>query len=54
MDKNWIVTAAHCVHDEAASALIVRVGEHHLEDEDHRGDHQDIRVAEVIYHRDYT
>ena len=52
LTKNWIVTAAHCVEGKSASDLTIRVGEHNLQRD--RGDHQDIRVDEIIYHENYA
>ena len=49
MNRDWIVTAAHCVEDVDSSRSKVRVGEHNQES-DEEAEHTDIQVVQTIYH----
>jgi secreted trypsin-like serine protease len=46
----WVVTAAHCVADVAAEAMMVNIGGHDLETDQSNV----IGVSEVLPHRDYN
>merc|ERR1719508_81696 len=48
---NMVVTAGHCCDGQSASRLGVRVGNHHLYEDD--PDQMDIAVSKVILHEDY-
>merc|ERR1712002_893983 len=49
--ENMVVTAGHCCGGQSASRLGVRVGNHHLYQDD--PDQDDIAVARVILHESY-
>merc|ERR1712228_449341 len=49
--SDMVVTAGHCCDGQSASRLGVRVGNHHLYDDD--PDQMDIAVSRVILHEDY-
>merc|ERR1711913_207164 len=49
--ENMVVTAGHCCDGQSASRLGVRVGNHHLYEDD--PDQADIAVAKVMLHEDY-
>jgi len=51
VSANMVVTAGHCCDGQSASRLGVRVGNHHLYEDD--PDQEDIAVAKVILHEDY-
>merc|ERR1739838_380242 len=46
-----VVTAGHCCDGQSASRLGVRVGNHHLYEDD--PDQMDIAVSKVMLHEDY-
>merc|ERR1719147_646421 len=48
---NMVVTAGHCCDGQSASRLGVRVGNHHLYEDD--PDQEDIAVAKVMLHEQY-
>merc|ERR1712168_1164501 len=48
---NMVVTAGHCCDGQSASRLGVRVGNHHLYQDD--PDQEDIAVAKVMLHEQY-
>merc|ERR1711900_116108 len=48
---NMVVTAVHCCDGQSASRLGVRVGNHHLYEDD--PDQEDIAVAKVMLHEQY-
>jgi len=48
---DMVVTAGHCCDGQSASRLGVRVGNHHLYEDD--PDQMDIAVSKVILHEDY-
>merc|ERR1712183_903441 len=48
---NMVVTAGHCCDGQSASRLGVRVGNHHLYEDD--PDQMDIAVSKVMLHEDY-
>merc|ERR1711957_703181 len=48
---NMVVTAGHCCDGQSASRLGVRVGNHHLYEDD--ADQMDIAVSKVMLHEDY-
>merc|ERR1711895_86546 len=48
---NMVVTAGHCCDGQSASRLGVRVGNHHLYEDD--PDQADIAVKTVMLHEDY-
>merc|ERR1712131_494697 len=49
--ENMVVTAGHCCDGQSASRLGVRVGNHHLYDDD--PDQMDIAVSKVMLHEQY-
>merc|ERR1712154_354007 len=48
---DMVVTAGHCCDGQSASRLGVRVGNHHLYEDD--PDQMDIAVSKVMLHEDY-
>lgn len=53
IDKNVILTAAHCVHSKEPQSLRVRLGEWDTQTKDELFPHQDRNVREVIVHPGY-
>ena len=60
---NLVVTAAHCVtkdHDdpslplERAETLSVRLGEHNIKEDSSDDAAQELEIAEIIRHQNYT
>merc|ERR1719361_1382629 len=49
--ENMVVTAGHCCDGQSASRLGVRVGNHHLYEDD--PDQKDIAVSRVVLHESY-
>merc|ERR1719397_1911421 len=49
--ENMVVTAGHCCDGQSASRLGVRVGNHHLYEDD--PDKKDIAVSRVVLHESY-
>ncbi|XP_001943192.2 serine protease Hayan [Acyrthosiphon pisum] len=54
IEKDVILTAAHCVIKEDISTLIVRAGEWDLKTEKEIYPHQDRRVSKIVTHPDYS
>merc|ERR1719410_2091815 len=48
---DMVVTAGHCCDGQSAHRLGVRVGNHHLYEDD--ADQEDFQVSKVILHEDY-
>jgi len=55
INEEWILTAAHCVEDEEASKVFVRVGDHdNADDSDTKFDKkQTLEVKKIIIHAGY-
>ncbi|XP_023334631.1 uncharacterized protein LOC111706097, partial [Eurytemora carolleeae] len=51
LTADWIITAAHCVKDIAASNLMVRIGEYHVLNRNEAHPHIDRRVRKVVTHK---
>merc|ERR1711936_605969 len=51
VSSNMVVTAGHCCDGQSANRLGVRVGNHHLYEDD--ADQEDFQVSKVILHEDY-
>merc|ERR1719367_1220465 len=51
VSSNMVVTAGHCCDGQSATRLGVRVGNHHLYEDD--ADQMDFAVAKVKLHEDY-
>ncbi|XP_041127761.1 coagulation factor VII-like [Polyodon spathula] len=52
LHPNWVVTAAHCIHNKDAKKLKVVAGEHKTKE--HEGTEQSIAVVEMIIHKEYA
>ncbi|KAL9985424.1 hypothetical protein ACROYT_G007835 [Oculina patagonica] len=48
IDQQWVVTAAHCVHDTSASEIVVRMGAYKITDIA-----QELRVVQIIINDEY-
>lgn len=51
---NVVLTAAHSVYNLEAHLLLARAGEWDMQSEDEETPHQDARIKEIIYHKNYV
>ncbi|XP_074657289.1 chymotrypsinogen B-like [Tubulanus polymorphus] len=52
LNKNWVVTAAHCVKGKTTSDFTVTLGDHHKTENDHT--EQSRSVSRIVMHPDYV
>jgi len=53
LNRNWVITAAHCVKGDSPSDVMVRLGEHDVESRNEPHPHIDIKVKKIIVHPNY-
>ena len=53
LNKQWIITAAHCVHGESIHDFEVRFGEYDVESTNEPLAHVDRKVENIIFHPQY-
>ena len=50
MNKNWIITAAHCVYKKDPEDFLLKLGVHDLTAEDNRYNQKTVEVSRILNH----